>query len=596
MHGSSHPEPRLDNPGLLKPGWPGQRWAFVQGSVGNAAARAGVAPMTMSSSLKHGFLALLCSLTLACSTEDAPPPAEEAEAAPAPTSERPSAPPPRDNALEACEAQWRGIEASPGRAYGSGVLEKDRELFLGRARGAVTLFVREPAAPPGVKTLTKELPGTRVQRIAAKTKHDKAALRAVLLREGYVYSDDPDDSFELDARLKLSDLFDDERLVLERGEATYALTRTKTRYETLYVHDDGPRKGKPAQVLFADRVRRAGDPEAPALHRDVLELMHREGFDRMDVVRVTDGALLAKLHYGEASARAVITSEGPKLTLACLAEPAPARDAVARELDKSRWRMRAEAKMREVVSAQLDEALPFDRPRDEKGPDKDGYLRPYWLTAYMNGRPSFTTEGQTYPVYLSDGRAQPPQVCVDFVLDTYERAAGSWYTPQGQKPARPKGRLDMADHGIENRRGVLGFKKFADDNPELFAVRDFKGKERIPFAQRREFFAFLRDHHREFRAGDVLAIHGIKRDDRVHQHAILLEFSDPITGFPAGLADQMKLPRRRTWEGIMAEAPKRSLLYRARPTEAIFRPLDDGADRSQPAAITLASTEPAPAP
>lgn len=550
--------------------------------------------MKMSSSLKTHFLTLAgCAALLACSS-DAPAPPPEPTAAPTTLAREAAAPAPaEDEALRSCEARWREVEAAPGRAYGEGVLEKGRELFLGRARGAVTLFVREPAAGPAAKTLTKELPGTRVQRIAARTKHDKAALRDVLLREGYVYSDHPEDSYELDAKLKLTDLFDDEHIVLERGGASYPLTRTKTKYETLYVHDDGPRKGKPATMLFADRLRRAGDPAQPALHRDVLELMYAEGFDRMDVVRVGERALLAKLRYGEANARAVIDAEGAKLTLSCLAEPAAVRDAVAAELEKKRWRMRAEAKMREVITAQLDEALPFDRPRDEKGPDKDGFLRPHWLSAYMNGRPSFTTEGQTYPVYLPDGRAQPPQVCVDFVLDTYERAAGSWYAPREQKPSRPKGRLDIASHGIQNRRGVLGFKKFADDSPELFAVRDFKGAERIPFAQRKEFFAFLRDNPHEFRAGDVLAIHGLKRDDRVHQHAILLEFTDPLTGFPAGLADQMKLPRRRTWEGIMAEAPKRSLLYRARPSEAIFRPLDDGADRSQPVALALAQPKPA---
>jgi hypothetical protein len=74
--------------------------------------------------------------------------------------------------------------------------------------------------------------------------------------------------------------------------------------------------------------------------------------------------------------------------------------------------------------------------------------------------------------------------------------------------------------------------------------------------------------------GDVVAIHGLKKDERIHQHAILVERTDPLTGFPYGLADQMKRPRRRTWEGIMAEAPKRSLLYRVRPTAALIEKMD----------------------
>jgi len=55
-----------------------------------------------------------------------------------------------------------------------------------------------------------------------------------------------------------------------------------------------------------------------------------------------------------------------------------------------------------------------------------------------------------------------------------------------------------------------------------------------------------------------------------------VERTDPLTGFPYGLADQMKRPRRRTWEGIMAEAPARSLLYRVRPLPSVVAKLDPG--------------------
>jgi hypothetical protein len=231
--------------------------------------------------------------------------------------------------------------------------------------------------------------------------------------------------------------------------------------------------------------------------------------------------------------------------------------------------------MRAAVSAHVDDALPFDRPREETGPDKDGTLRPYWMSAYLSGRQAFEVDEKTYQVFLPDGRPHPPMVCVDFVLETWERASGSWFAPRGEKPRKIAGRLDVSSWEAENRRGVLGFGKFAEENPDLFEFRKFEGKERIPFAKRDEFFAFLMAHASELRAGDVLAIHGLKRDERVHQHAILLEELDPLTGFPAGLADQMKNPRRRTWEGIMAEAPKRSLLFRARPKHVIVSKMDD---------------------
>lgn len=486
-----------------------------------------------------------------------------------------------------CEARWAELEKT-GRAYGEGPLETKRELFLGRARGAVTLFTKVPAMGADQKPLTG-IANARVARLVSQLKRDKPALRKALLREGYVYTDDPEDAFELDGKLKLVDLFDEPKIVLERGEETFALERLKKQFETVYVHTDGPRKGKPAQVLFGDRVRLPDEAAQAPLHRDLLSFARREGFDTMDVVRVGEHSMLAKLHYGDTNARVVIASTGAKLSISCVAEKGETRAKVASYIQKNKWRMRAEARMRDVVTDQIDEALPFDRPRDEKGPDKDGMLRPHWNAAYMHGLTSFSSDGGSYPVYLPDGRAQPPQVCADFVLDTYERAAGSWFAPRGETPKHFEGRLDISSFGIENRRGVLGLKKFMEERTELFDTRVFKGKERIPFGLRQEFFTYLLVNAKDFRAGDILAIQGVKRDNRVHQHAILLEYVDPITGFPAGLADQMHLPRRRTWEGIMAEAPRRSLLFRARPLDAIFKPLDDGADRANPTIATVAS-------
>lgn len=494
-----------------------------------------------------------------------------------------------DTELARCEARWDALSKAPGRAYGEGPLEVHRERMLGRAKGAVTLFVRPPAAtalPTADTPKARELAaskaklerGQRTVRIAAllgRHKQDKAGLRAILLREGYLYADDPDDAYELEARVKLADLFDDEELVLERGEETFELRKAKKNRETVYEYASGPREGRNAQVLFGDRVRPKSEAfPGPALSRDILALSRREHFDRMDIAHVADDAILSKVRIEGQWVRAVIEAKGAALSLGCLVEPKATRDAVAAKVASAAWRYRAEKNLRDVVSEFADEALPFDRPRDEKGPDKDGTLRPYWYSAYKRGSTSFDVDGQTYPVFFADGRPATPIVCADFVMDSYERAAGSWYTPRGDVREKTRGRLDWNDFGSDNRRGVIGLGKFAEDRPELFSVRRFEGKERIPFAQREAYFDQLLALADTLHAGDVLAIQGLKRDDRVHQHAIFLEFTDPITGFPAGLADQMKNPRRRSWEGIMAEAPKRSLLFHAQPTEKVLRLLD----------------------
>jgi hypothetical protein len=228
------------------------------------------------------------------------------------------------------------------------------------------------------------------------------------------------------------------------------------------------------------------------------------------------------------------------------------------------------------VGEALAEALRFDRPEGEKTAEHDGELRPVWFGAYRQGRASFEYEGASYPVFDAAGKPWPPEVCVDFVLDSFERASGTWFAPRGGALGRVRGRLDFDDTGIPNRRGVLAFGAFAETRPELFEVRRYAGSDRIPFGERTRFFGWLAEHADDVRAGDIVAIQGKKRDGLIHQHAILVEWADPVSGFPSGLADQMKRPRRRTWEGIMAEAPLRSLYYRVRPRDAVFEKLDPG--------------------
>ncbi|MFO0550655.1 MAG: hypothetical protein U0271_19835 [Polyangiaceae bacterium] len=516
-----------------------------------------------------------------------------------PTAEKSPAVEQGDPDFDACETEWKASEGK-GRKFGEGPVEEHRSWFLGRARGAVALFVRPPVLASGegdkkladeVKRFQGDAAGYRVTKLLGRNKNNKAFARAVLLREGYLYAEDPDDAYELESRVHLTDLFDEQDLTLEHGAETIRLTRNQTKgQETRYDFAEGPNKGKKAQIVFGDRITVAGTTTGPALHRDLLSLSWLEGFERAEILSFGESRILAKLRYGSTWAKAVIDSEGAKLSLRCLAEPRTTRDVVATYLKDTAWRRRALARLRDAVGAQVEEALPFDRPRDEKGPDKDGWLRPHWLSAYMMGRTSFAVENQIYPVFFPDGRPSTPQVCVDFVLDSFERAAGSWYVPQGQKPERVAGRLDLSSYGIVNRRGVLGFFAFAEEHPELFETKKFKGPERIQFAKRKEFFAYLTEHADEIRSGDVLAIQGMKRDNRIHQHAILLEYVDPLTGFPSGLADQMKLPRRRSWEGIMAEAPARALLYWSHPKEVILRPLDDGAEPTAPTVLASQKT------
>ncbi len=473
-----------------------------------------------------------------------------------------------------CARVTARLRKEPGLS-GAPSFERKRADILGRARGQAMVFVEEPAVTPDsqLSSLARKMRDaskkrsafSRVVFLRRALAADRPGLRGLLLRQGYVYSADPVEALALVTRLKLVDLFEEETIYLQRGAKVHELRRSSERRPS-YRHDDGRR----GELLFGDRVATTRAGLARPLHRDAQALQSELGFERLQVERFASTGILAKLRIAGAWTKAVLDSDGAKLSLRCYREPAARRNRILQHLKAEAPRRDALRRLRQVVSSNVAEALPFDRPRGEETADRDGALRPAWRWAYLSGRRSFQVDEQFYPVYDKDGRPHPPQVCVDFVLDSYERASDTWFSPLGEKPERRSGRLDFNSFGIENRRGVLALEEFAQEKTDLFEHVRFAPEERIKFRERQRFFAFLLEQADRFRAGDIVAIQGLKNDGKVHQHAILIEATDPITGFPHALADQMKRPRRRTWEGIMAEAPLRSLLYRIRPKDGVL--------------------------
>ncbi|MCS6899020.1 MAG: hypothetical protein RMJ98_05050 [Myxococcales bacterium] len=516
-----------------------------------------------ASAFAVAFLVFLagCERARAAGGHPAPtPPVSQAVTAPAP---------------EGCSLRIAAALVTPALP-GAPSFDQARREFLGRVRAEPMIFLREPGAPtsdtlpealrPSLALLQRGTPGGRVVQVLKRHAREPSVLRSLLLREGYLYAPDPQDALALATELHVGDLFDEPEVWHQRGTEISRLTLKRVRGARVYVYAEGSRAGQNAELIFGDRVASTrAELEAP-LHRDLRALAEAEGFDRARILHRGEHGLVAELRFGERWVRAWLPSEGARLSLGCTEDDR----SVAAHREATQARREALARLSAVVTAQVDEALRFDRPEGEKTAERDGQLRPAWFAAYLRGDSTFQVDGHSYPVFDASGRPWPPQVCVDFVLDSFERASGTWFAPRGEAPGRRLGSVRLDSLGIPNRRGVLGFEKFAVSRPDLFEVRRFQGAERIPFEQRSAFFRFLEENADLFRPGDILAIQGRKRDGRIHQHAILLERTDPVTGFPYGLADQMKRPRRRTFEGIMAEAPQRSLLYRIRPADALL--------------------------
>lgn len=468
----------------------------------------------------------------------------------------------------ACQARIAGLEPDLG---GAPKFESNRISILGRATGEPMVFVQAPGSEPVDEDLEKlrkfadtTSPPSYVTRWHSRLRHEPSKLRKLVLRQGYLYSDDPIEAHWLVRKFTIGDLFNEPTVWLARGVHVHKLERDKKGYH----HAGGPLDGYAAKLLFGDRFSATEQGLAAPIHRDFKDARARIGFDRAKLLHRTSDHVVAQLRFGDTWVLTLLHSSGARLEVDCLDATVETRRQVDEYRNRDSWRRRAVDKLAAAIDSSVGEQLPFDRPRGVKDHLSDGQLRPQWYWAYKRGSQAFKHDEQVYLVYDRNGRPAPPQMCVEFIIDSYERASGTWYHAKGDGPQRVVGGIDFNEIGITNRAGVLAFEKFAQGKTELFETSRFE--TRIPFRDRAGFFDYLLKEADRFEPGDVVAIQGPKPDGYIHQHAILIADVDPLTGFPHSLADQMRVPRRRTWEGIMAEAPLRSLLYQVHPRQALL--------------------------
>jgi hypothetical protein len=90
-------------------------------------------------------------------------------------------------------------------------------------------------------------------------------------------------------------------------------------------------------------------------------------------------------------------------------------------------------------------------------------------------------------------------------------------------------------------------------------------EEQVRLQSRDRFFATLYERRDEYRPGDVVAIFGLRDDDKYHYHPFFVFEADPVTGMPTLVAGNSGRPRIRALGVEMAPAPKRKLFARLRP-------------------------------
>jgi hypothetical protein len=385
-------------------------------------------------------------------------------------------------------------------------------------------------------------------------------LRAVFLTDGYLYAEQPTLAALFASRVALSHLFRDEELRVRRGEHTLFAVRSGGEY----VWADGPNRGERARLWLFDRVARKDERLGPDLHVGVRWLGDQLGTRVIQIERLTARGILARLHYDSLSVNAVLEAREGRLQLACEEgaglEPAGIAEQKRRALRLSR--VLAEFERR--VQQQVEEALPFDEPKTEEG-QQDGKLRPEWRTAYEQGAHAFTFNGDRYPVFDRLGRPRVPQVCADFIVDTWERMAGTRWLGQPEGRGRKVGRLDFSSLEIENRRSVEQLIGYARTRPEWFELVEIPEALRVQFRDRARFFGALLHNRADYRPLDVVAILGPRDDELLHYHSFFIVASDPLSGMPLLLAANAGRPRIRNWEAELDNAPRRGIVARIRP-------------------------------
>ncbi|MEM6792196.1 MAG: hypothetical protein AAF715_32065 [Myxococcota bacterium] len=441
-----------------------------------------------------------------------------------------------------------------------------------RVRGRSLLWRRPPADRPEHDAFRKKKSAVHVVRaVRAKLrrfKMRKADRRAYVLREGYLWHHDVRLALALVEQVSLPKIFREKTAFIQRGIDIYEVAwrpEDALQHER-FVYVDGPYAGEKAEVLLGDRVAKTRtelESTAP-LHLDLRDVMDRSRFDRIKPRHLTEGALVAELRYGpETWVPALLTVEGARLDVDCEALTPQLADAKASYLEATAHHHAAMPKLRDVVRSMVKERIPFDADSGQTM----GFLRKAWNRAYAKGWRSFIYEGESRKVYGPDGQAIPPQVCIDFLTDAWERAGGTWYAPLRDGEAHPKrteGAIDFDDLGVENRRSVAKFAEFAQKHDAYFDVWSIPKEQRFLFDDRDAFYGFLADAADRFRPGDMLTVHGYKEGGRPHYHSLLVLELDPIVGVISLIASNAVFPREQTLEGILHISPKRSFRHRIR--------------------------------
>jgi hypothetical protein len=436
-------------------------------------------------------------------------------------------------------------------------------VLLVASKVVPVLYLKKPQRDPDpvAAEITRGLGESKrlyndVNTVLKKYREDKPLLRRIFLSQGYLFEDRPEVAKALVREISASDLFD-EPVVYKYGENN--IQRVEKRGED-YVDD----KGNQVKLLLNDRLALGPDELTPPLHLDLAEVRRSTGAQRTLPKVVDEKAAWIDLVFPNGEMRAALVElENGKTRVSCIGGD---QETLKRTLAEAAdfW----ERHQHIVWAAELmtAERQRFDEPTDEaEDVQEDGELRLEWSKAYGLRKQTFNFREVEYKVFDCRGNPTPPQVCVDFVFDVWERSTGTWFKRRGKRPGRTQGEIDFSRIPDLSRRNIPSVLEFAADGDTPLERYDIPPKDWVPLKKLRRFAAALEGHAGAFREGDALVIHGLREQDmEEHFHAVLVLSTDPLTGMPMEVGDNQGRPRIGSLYLAMRAAPRRAVKYRLR--------------------------------
>jgi hypothetical protein len=224
------------------------------------------------------------------------------------------------------------------------------------------------------------------------------------------------------------------------------------------------------------------------------------------------------------------------------------------------------------MQKQIVEKLPFDEPLRENGRQLDGMLRTMWLDAYMHNKKTYALENTRYRTFGSKTTPLVPQVCADFIVDTIDRAAGTWYADSLKHPKRIVGKFDFRKEvqlADLNPRNVDHLIKYFRTRPNDFEFV-FDGDDGPVVGEIIVLKKWFKD---KVQLGDLIIIKGRAPWDRgksIHYHSF---FVTKMNNDEILITGNANFPAEWSLEREVSRAPKRKVVSVIRFTNEFLRKL-----------------------